>query len=319
MKINIIYFLIVFVVVSVNAQEIEKLEQEQLWIFGGEIYRVDNFPSVYVANRTVDIWVPENYSSDKKYSVIYMHDGGALFGKKTNKKEWGSKWKADEVATKLLNENKVKEFINVGIYNTGKTRWNEYFPSKSINYLDKNYKDSLFFENKNQHNHTNLIADNYLKFIVKELKPYIDITFSVYKNAKNTYIAGSSMGGLISMYAIFEYPKIFSRAACISTHWMGVAPNKDGVYDKRVPLSIFDYMKDHVPNPNNHRLWFDYGNAVGDLDSYYVDYAVHVDSIFNNKGYDSKNFKNILFNGEKHSGKSWNKRLDQIFEFLLKE
>ena len=77
-----------------------------------------------------------------------MHDGGALFGKKTNKKEWGSKWKADEVATKLLNENKVKEFIIVGIYNTGKTRWNEYFPSKSINYLDKNYKDSLFFQNK---------------------------------------------------------------------------------------------------------------------------------------------------------------------------
>ena len=68
-----------------------------------------------------------------------------------------------------------------------------------------------------------------------------------------------------------------------------------------------------------HRLWFDYGNAVGDIDSYYVEYAVHVDSIFNNKGYDSKNFKNILFNGEKHSGKSWNKRLDQIFEFLLKE
>ena len=317
MKINKVYFLIVFIVISVNAQEIEKLEQKQLWTFGGEIYRVHDFPSVYVANKAVDIWVPENYSSDKKYSVIYMHDGGSLFGKNTDKKGWGSKWKADEVATKLLNENKVKEFIIVGIYNTGKTRWNEYFPSKSINYLDKNYKDSLFFQNEN--NYTNLIADNYLKFIVKELKPYIDNTFSVYKNANYTYIAGSSMGGLISMYAIFEYPNVFSRAACISTHWMGVAPNKDGVYDKRVPFSIFDYMKDHVPNPNNHRLWFDYGNAAGDLDSYYVEYGVYVDSIFDKKGYDSKNFKNILFRGEKHSGKSWNKRLDQIFEFLLKE
>lgn len=319
MKINKVYFLIVFIVISVNAQEIEKLEQKQLWTFGGEIYRVHDFPSVYVANRTVDIWVPENYSSDKKYSVIYMHDGGSLFGKNTDKKGWGSKWKADEVATKLLNENKVKEFIIVGIYNTGKTRWNEYFPSKSINYLDKNLKDSLFFQNESKHNYADLIADNYLKFIVKELKPYIDNTFSVYKNANYTYIAGSSMGGLISMYAIFEYPNVFSRAACISTHWMGVAPNKDGVYDKRVPFSIFDYMKDHVPNPNNHRLWFDYGNAAGDLDSYYVEYGVYVDSIFDKKGYDSKNFKNILFRGEKHSGKSWNKRLDQIFEFLLKE
>jgi predicted peptidase len=177
----------------------------------------------------------------------------------------------------------------------------------------------LFFQIKNQRNHANLIADNYLKFIVKELKPYIDNKFSVYKNAENTYIAGSSMGGLISMYAIFEYPNVFSRAACISTHWLGVGVNKDGVYDKRVPLSIFDYMKDNVPNPKNHRFWFDYGDAVGDLDSYYVEYAVNVDSIFNNSGYGSKNFRNILFNGEKHSGKSWNKRLDQVFEFLLNE
>lgn len=319
MKTNIVYFLIVFIVMSVNAQEIEKLEHEKLWTFGGEIYRIDDFPSVYVVNRTVDIWVPENYSSDKKYSVIYMHDGGSLFGKKSDKSSWGSKWKADEVATKLINENKVKQFIIIGIYNTGKTRWNEYFPQKSINYLDKNYKDSLFFQIKNQHKHANLIADNYLKFIVEELKPYIDNKFSVYKNAENTYIAGSSMGGLISMYAIFEYPNVFSRAACISTHWLGVGVNKDGVYDKRVPLSIFDYMKDNIPNPKNHRLWFDYGDAVGDLDSYYVEYAVNVDSIFNNSGYGSKNFRNILFNGEKHSGKSWNKRLDQVFEFLLNE
>ena len=97
MKINLVYILFVFVVMIVNAQEIEKLEHEQLWTFGGKIYRIDDFPSVYVANRTVDIWVPENYSSNKKYSVIYMHDGGSLFGKKTDKSSWGSKWKADEV------------------------------------------------------------------------------------------------------------------------------------------------------------------------------------------------------------------------------
>ena len=316
MKINIACFLLVLVANCISAQEIERLEKAQFWTFGGEVYRVDDFPSAYVANRTVDIWVPDNYSSDKKYAVIYMHDGGSLFGKKIDKTAWGSKWKADEVATKLLDDNKVKEFIIVGIYNTGKTRWNEYYPSKSIAYLDENFKDSLFIQNEN--NYANLIADNYLKFIVKELKPYIDNTFSVYKNAKNTYIAGSSMGGLISMYAIFEYPDIFSRAACISTHWLGVRPNKNGVFDKRVPLSIFDYMKDNIPDPNNHRLWFDYGNAAGDLDSYYVEYAGYVDTIFKNNGYDATNFKNILFNGEKHSGKSWNKRLDQIFEFLLK-
>ena len=119
------------------------------------------------------------------------------------------------------------------------------------------------------------------------------------------------------MYAIFEYPEIFSRAACISTHWVGIGRNKNGEYDKRIPFSIFDYMKNNVPSPKNHRIWFDYGDAKGDLDSYYVDYAAYVDTIFSESGYSNKNFRNIRFRGEKHNAVSWNKRLDQIFEFLL--
>ncbi len=107
------------------------------------MYRIKDFPSIYVKERDVDIWVPNNYNDNNKYSVIYMHDGGALFGKQTSSGPFGSKWKVDEVATKTLNQNKVKDFIIVGIYNTGMTRWNEYFPEKSLDYLDENFKDSL--------------------------------------------------------------------------------------------------------------------------------------------------------------------------------
>ena len=65
-------------------------------------------------------------------------------------------------------------------------------------------------------------SDAYLKFLVTELKPFIDSTFSVATDRSNTFIAGSSMGGLISMYAVCEYPAVFGGAACLSTHWPGI-------------------------------------------------------------------------------------------------
>ena len=318
MKKNLVYLLIILIFNSLSAQKIVKLEKTQFWIYGGEIHRVENFFSKHVAQRNIDIWLPNNYNENKKYSVIYMHDGGALFGKRTSQGVFGDKLKADEVATKLLAEKKSKEFIIVGIYNTGMKRWNEYYPKKSFKYLDQSFKDSLEILYDKGANYSKMMADDYLRFIVEELKPFIDKEFSVYNNVEETYIAGSSMGGLISMYATFEYPEIFSRAACISTHWLGSSRNKNGEYDRRFPFSIFDYMQDNIPDSTNHRFWFDYGDAQGDLDSYYVDYAPYLDSIFNKNGYDSKNFKNIRYSGEKHNEKSWTKRLDEIFEFLLK-
>ncbi|MAJ83064.1 MAG: esterase [Flavobacteriaceae bacterium] len=311
-------FMCIFILLLINSisgQEIIKLDQSDVELYSGHLFRVNEFQSKHVKSRNVDIWVPQDYSNKKKYSVIFMHDGGSLFGKKST--GWGSKWKADQVAAQLLDQNKVKDFIIVGIYNTAMTRWNEYFPAKSFNYLEKSFKDSLVKYYENRNDITSLIADDYLKFIVYELKPFIDKNFSVNVEAKETYISGSSMGGLISMYAIFEYPEIFSRAACISTHWVGIGRNKNGEYDKRIPFSIFNYMKNNVPSAKNHRIWFDYGDAKGDLDSYYVDYADYVDTIFSEKGYSNKNFRNIRFRGEKHNAVSWNKRLDQIFEFLL--
>ena len=318
MKKNLVYLLITLIFNSLSAQKIVKLEKTKFWIYGGEIHRVENFFSKHVAQRNIDIWLPNNYNENKKYSVIYMHDGGALFGKRTSQGVFGDKLKADEVATKLLAEKKSKEFIIVGIYNTGMTRWNEYYPKKSFKYLDQSFKDSLEILYDKGANYSKMMADDYLRFIVEELKPFIDKEFSVYNNVEETYIAGSSMGGLISMYATFEYPEIFSGAACISTHWLGSSRNKNGEYDRRFPFSIFDYMQDNIPDSTNHRFWFDYGDAQGDLDSYYVDYAPYLDSIFNKNGYDSKKFKNIRYFGEKHNEKSWTKRLDEIFEFLLK-
>ena len=63
--------------------------------------------------------------------------------------------------------------------------------------------------------------------MVEELKPFIDNNYSVFSDKRNTAIMGSSMGGLISMYAVSEYPKVFGAAACMSTHWIGTFTNKN--------------------------------------------------------------------------------------------
>ncbi len=277
----------------------------------GKIIRVDSFPSKLITPRPVDVWLPENYSSEKKYAVLYMHDGQMLFDETTtwNKQEW----KIDEVASKLMKEGITKDFIVVGIHNIPAIRWQDLFPEKAMNYLSKEDKEAIYEEAEKKNFSTNLKGDEYLKFLVNELKPYIDVTYSVYTNKENTFVAGSSMGGLMSMYAVAEYPNIFAGAACVSTHWVGASPKKDN----KLPGAIFSYLESNLPDAKTHKMYFDYGNKT--LDAFYPQYAPKVDSIFTNGGYTATNYKNLFFEGTNHSELSWQKRVDIPLTFLLKK
>ena len=280
--------------------------------FQGTINRIDSFPTKFISPRTVDIWVPSNYSKGKKYSVIYMHDGQMLFDATTtwNKQEW----MVDDVITKLSSENKIENVIVVGIWNIPNLRHMDLFPKKPLNYLTKEQHD-LVIEKAQKFGYSFTFdavkSDNYLKFIVEVLKPFIDKNFSVYTDANHTAIMGSSMGGLISMYAICEYPKVFGKAACLSTHWIGFREFENNP----IPESFFSYMKEKLPNSKNHRLYFDYGTAT--LDADYLKYEYRVDEILKEKGYDSTNSKNLKFEGENHSEASWQKRIHIPIEFMF--
>jgi enterochelin esterase-like enzyme len=280
----------------------------------GTIIRIDSFPTKLIQPRNVDVWLPKNYSKDIKYSVLYMHDGQNLFDANTtwNKQEW----KVDEVTTKLIQENKSKEFIVVGIHNIPKIRFLDLYPKKTFDYLSANKKDSIFQSAKKRGmniSESNFNGDDYLKFIVEEVKLYIDETYSTLKNQENTFVGGSSMGGLMSMYAICEYPEIFGGAICISTHWPGMYPSED----KTIPNSFFSYLEKNIPNHKNHKFYFDFGTET--LDQYYPQYEGTVNKLFKEKGYTSENYKNLKFEGENHSEASWQKRIDIPFEFMFKK
>ena len=121
------------------------------------------------------------------------------------------------------------------------------------------------------------------------------------------------MGGLISLYALCEYPKVFGGAACLSTHWTGIYQLKNNP----IPETFFNYLKTYLPKPQNHKIYFDYGNKT--LDSLYPTLQKRVDIIMMEKGFTDKNWITKSFPGKDHSEKAWRERVHIPLEFLLKE
>jgi len=286
---------------------------QQVKVSSGSVQRFENFGSKYVAPRNVDVWLPEGYSPSKKYAVLYMHDGQMLFDSSSN---WNhQEWCVDETAARLMKSKKIRKCIVVGIWNGGKVRHSEYFPQKPFETLTPEQQKDLYAEVRNQGQSVfaaKVQSDNYLNFLVSELKPFIDSVFSTLANRKNTFIAGSSMGGLISMYAICEYPQVFGGAACLSTHWTVTYTT----VNNPVPASLLKYVAAHLPDPSTHKLYFDHGDQG--IDSLYAVFQLRADSILRSAGYSSKNLKTMYFKGENHSEKAWARRLDVALMFLLK-
>lgn len=147
--------------------------------------------------RTRKIWVylPPNYAtSEQKYPVLYAHDGQNLFDEATS---FSGEWGIDETLDKIFEKNPDKGLIVVGIENGGVHRLTEYTPYKNEKYGGGE-------------------GSKYVDFIAKTLKPYVDANFRTLKDAQNTGIIGSSLGGLISFYAGMKYPKVFGKVAVFS-------------------------------------------------------------------------------------------------------
>jgi hypothetical protein len=242
-----------------------------------------------------------------------MHDGQNLFDKGTA--GYGMEWQIDETLDRLIREKKVRPTIVVGIWNTPK-RLREYVPSKAFEHLPPQYMDrvrGLYGGDP--------LSDGYLKFIVDELKPAIDKRFHVKSDRANTAIMGSSMGALISLYAIDEYPKVFGAAGMMSTHWPLFLPTEghkaisDEEYE--VVSSAFErYLAPALPDPKSHRLYFDHGSET--LDSAYARYQNRIDTVVERRGYRRDlNWISRNFPGQAHNEVSWASRVEIPLQFLL--
>jgi predicted alpha/beta superfamily hydrolase len=267
----------------------------------GKINQFDEFKSKFIIPRRVDIWMPPTYTEDpaQRFKVLYMHDGENVFDPSSSK--WShTDWGIDETVTRLMTEGKIQPTIVVAIWSTD-IRVAEYMPQKlpqtpAYAGLTRMIKKWVSSE---------ICSDNYLRFIVEELKPFVDANYRTLPGQRDTAIMGSSMGGLISMYAFCEYPQVFGDAGCVSTHF----PIGRGIALK--------YMQEHLPDPGSHKFYFDYGTKT--LDKNYEKYQKKADEILASAGYTQpENWITRKFEGHEHSEVYWRKRVHIPLEFLLK-
>jgi len=198
----------------------------------------------------------------------------------------------------LIAEKKIPETIVVAIWNTPK-RLSEYMPQRPLERMEEAELDEMFKKVRREP-----LGDAYLRYLVTELKPAIDVRYRTLPDRAHTSIMGSSMGGLISLHAVCEYPDVFGGAACLSTAWQ-VAKG----------ACVRD-LKSRLPDPRTHKLYFDFG--TGTNDGAVEPFQEQADQALKDAGYTAgANWLTKRFPGDEHSERAWSKRVNIPLEFLL--
>jgi len=224
--------------------------------------------------RRIWIYLPADYqSAHKKYPVIYMHDGQNLFDAYTSGYgEWG----VDEIMDKLPAK---EQCIIVGIDHGGEHRMTEYNPY-----------DSKFGKAE---------GDQYVDFLVKTLKPYIDQHYRTKADGKHTTIAGSSMGGLISFYAVLKYPRIFGNGGIFSPSFW-------------ITPEMFSYAQQRLNAKS--RFYFVCGDSEGDD---MIEPMEKMVKLVRSKGISKQNSPTTIVKGAKHNEKQWNGDFPAFYQWLI--
>ena len=264
-----------------------------------------------IAPPKVVVWLPPGYDASKgRYGVVYMHDGQNLFDPKRS--SFNKVWAANKSALRLIASNKVAPFIIVGIDQPGEDRWRQYFPRSMLDYVSPETRAKL----EARGNSKSLIADAYLRFIVSDLKPQIDQMFRTKKDRSHTGIIGSSMGGLISLYAISKYPDVFGTTGAVSTHLPLGDPNWAQAERQDIFAAWRHFVKQDLGKPKSRRIWFDHGTET--LDAFYQPYQENLDAALVANGWKKgKDFQSTVYVGTPHEENAWAARMDDIFGWML--
>ena len=257
----------------------------------GDIRPHKSFHSNILKNdREVIVYLPPGYdaSKRKRYSVFYIHDGQNLFDGATSFIP-GQEWRVDETAQRLIAAGKIEPLIIVGVYNT-KDRIDEYTPA-----TDAKYK----LGGK---------ADLYGRMLVEELKPFIDSQYQTKRDAKHTGLAGSSLGGLASLYLALKYPNVFGRAGVVSPSvWFA-------------GKHIVHYVE-ALPKKPNVRLWIDMGTKEGrtpeEAQQSVDDARVFRDALVKKGWRIGKDLSYFEAEGAEHNEAAWSARVESILTFLF--
>jgi predicted alpha/beta superfamily hydrolase len=226
-------------------------------------------------SRKISIWLPDSYSNDSEpHSVIYMHDGQNLF--EPSAAFAGVDWKVDESINRLIAANQIKKTIVVAIPNS------EYRMEELNLFTDR--------------------GKSYARYIVDRVKPVVDKNFNIHKDAANTFVMGSSMGGLMSFQMAVSRPDIFGGAGCLSSAF-SKAPE------------LFNYLEKSYLHPEKLRIYIDTGEYEPPIVKDYFQMMHFLKSRGYTEGF---NLMGCFDEKATHCEAAWAKRLELPLRFLLK-
>ncbi|MFW5652600.1 MAG: alpha/beta hydrolase-fold protein [Planctomycetota bacterium] len=259
----------------------------------GNVEVIEAFRSDVLNNeRRIVVYLPPGYREEphQRYPVLYMHDGHNLFDRSTA--AFGVEWEADETAERLIAEGEIEPLIIVGIY-TNKNRLAEL-----SDVVDAGRSDGGR-------------GAEYAHFLVHELKPHIDEAFRTKPGREHTGVAGSSLGGLMSLYLVERHPEVFSRCAAVSPalRW------GDEALTRRWRASPESLPLDRT------KFWIDVGTAELVADVAAASYVQAVERLVNvlraanlNRGED---YEFVIDDGAAHNEAAWSRRFPDILRFLF--
>jgi predicted alpha/beta superfamily hydrolase len=242
------------------------------------------FQSQYLEpERTLIVYVPPNYEREleRRYPVLYMHDGQNLFDPSTA--FGGNEWRLDDTAEELIERGAIEPLIIVGIYNTGEQRIHEYTPTA----------DAKLGGGK---------ADLYGKMIVEEVKPFIEKTYRTLPGAENTAMGGSSLGGLVTLHLGLQYSNVFGKLAVLSPSvW----------WDNKYILREIEQLPAKPPL----KIWLDMGTAEGGMSLEDTEMLRDAMSV---KGWQvGRDLAYSEIEGATHSEIAWAERVGPFLKFLF--
>jgi predicted alpha/beta superfamily hydrolase len=247
----------------------------------GDLQILSGFYSPELDNcRDVIVYLPPSYGTgERRYPVLYMHDGQNLFDEVTS---FAEEWAVDNTMDALSEVG--LEAVVVGVFNAGADRLDEYSP----------FEDA---EGRGGR------GSRYLDFLLHTLKPRIDRDFRTLQGPSHTLVVGSSMGGLISLYAAFRRPDVFGRAGVMSPSlWFA-------------GRAVLPFVEAAQRSPE--RLYLDVGTEEGEET---LTDARRLRRVLTGKGYrPGRDLTYVEQPGAGHTESAWRERLWHAVEFLLRD
>jgi predicted alpha/beta superfamily hydrolase len=245
------------------------------------------FPSKLLVARDVHVYLPPGYETDagRSYPVLYMQDGQNVF----DPGSVGKEWQLDETADALIDAGQIEPLVVVAVANT-KNRRDEYTPTC----VELEMPDGTLSRGGGK-------ANLYGRFLIEELKPFVDQTYRTRVHAASTAIGGSSLGGLVSLWLALEHSEVFGGALAVSpTAW----------WDNNVILTKIAAMPGVLPV----RIWVDIGTLEGDRA---VSGARRLRDALAQKGWKlGSDLHYFEQPGGEHDEISWGSRVEGMLTFL---